>query len=509
MTIAILILVVFLAAAVLMFLRKLPAILALPLMAVAIAFLEVVAGRLTLEDLALAVIADGSIRLADPMVISMFGGMVSLLMQKSGVAENFVKRGAELAGDNPIVVAAVMLAIIGLLFTTIGGLGAVIMVGTIVLPILASIGVREYVSAGVVLFGISLGGLLNANNWAVYRSVLLMESEVVWSYALPLFGITAVMGLIFIAFELIRSRTVRFSRRLLLRGVRWFVIVILTLAAAERLLSLVDGIVLGRLLRSAVGVGGVLVLLVVFRDLFRLWRSGADIPIRWYSYLIPLVPLVLILVYDIPFVTAFILGFAYGILVTARRGGLNMMLRSVIEGSASVIPAIVLMLGIGMLLSAILGPTASGPGKYWYQSGNALIQSAGAAGQGELERVWPVLADMKPLLSLVVPESFLSYVLMFSLLGPLALYRGPLNVWGLGYGVGGVLMATGVSAPAVMGILMSMGIIQGVSDPTNTQNVWLANEVKVDVNTIMWRTLPYSWLVAVLGLLIAGFKFLL
>mgnify|MGYP005851456953 CR=1 FL=1 len=150
MTIAILILVVFLAAAVLMFLRKLPAILALPLMAVAIAVLEVVAGRLTLEDLALAVIADGSIRLADPMVISMFGGMVSLLMQKSGVAENFVKRGAELAGDNPIVVAAVMLAIIGLLFTTIGGLGAVIMVGTIVLPILASIGVREYVSLGVV-----------------------------------------------------------------------------------------------------------------------------------------------------------------------------------------------------------------------------------------------------------------------------------------------------------------------------------------------------------------------
>ncbi|MBE0558734.1 MAG: citrate transporter, partial [Proteobacteria bacterium] len=104
---------------------------------------------------------------------------------------------------------------------------------------------------------------------------------------------------------------------------------------------------------------------------------------------------------------------------------------------------------------------------------------------------------------------FLGYVLVFTLLGPLALYRGPLNVWGLGYGVGGVLLATGVPAGAVMGILMSLGIIQGVSDPTNTQNVWIANEVRLDVNVILWRTLPYSWIAAALGLVIAGIRFVL
>ncbi|MBI5474919.1 MAG: citrate transporter, partial [Ignavibacteriae bacterium] len=162
MLISILILLIFLVAAVLMFLRKLPAILALPLMAIGIVTLEILAGKLSFEDLTRAVIADGAIRLADPIIISMFGGMLSVLMQKAGVAESFVRRGAELAGDSPLVVAVIMAAIIALLFTTIGGLGAVIMVGTIVLPILASIGVREYISAGVVLFGISCGGLLNA-----------------------------------------------------------------------------------------------------------------------------------------------------------------------------------------------------------------------------------------------------------------------------------------------------------------------------------------------------------
>ena len=96
---------------------------------------------------------------------------------------------------------------------------------------------------------------------------------------------------------------------------------------------------------------------------------------------------------------------------------------------------------------------------------------------------------------------------LFALLGPLALYRGPLNVWGLGYGVGGVLLATGMPAAAVMGLLMSLGMIQGVSDPTNTANVWIANEVRLDVTTLMWKTLPYSWPIAVMGLVISGLRF--
>jgi hypothetical protein len=98
-------------------------------------------------------------------------------------------------------------------------------------------------------------------------------------------------------------------------------------------------------------------------------------------------------------------------------------------------------------------------------------------------------------------------VAVFTALGPLALYRGPLNVWGLGYGVGGVLLATGVPPGAVMGLLMSLGMIQGISDPTNTANVWIANEVRLDVTTVMWRTLPYAWVIAAIGLVLAGLRF--
>ncbi|MEO0309684.1 MAG: hypothetical protein Q6J18_05530, partial [Gloeomargarita sp. DG02_3_bins_56] len=86
--------------------------------------------------------------------------------------------------------------------------------------------------------------------------------------------------------------------------------------------------------------------------------------------------------------------------------------------------------------------------------------------------------------------------------------RGPLNVWGLGYGMGGVMLSAGLPGGAVMGVLMSLGVIQGVCDPTNTHNVWLANEVKTDVNVLLIKTLPYAWGVAVVGLSVAAGRYL-
>ena len=491
MTAGLLILGVFLVAAMLMFFRALPALLALPLMAVAIVSIEIAAGRLGFSELAL-VLADGATRLADAMVIVMLGGMLSSVMQKAGVAESFVRRGAELAGDNPWTVTLVMLGVTTLLFTTVSGLGAVIMIGTIVLPILASMGVREHISAGILLLGISLGGLLNASNWTVYRSVLGLAPEVVWSYALWLFAVVGAVAVGFVTFELWRARSIRVRPRAIGAG-----------AAALAGVAVLGALLRGRvgiigdvmpLLRWAIGLLGLAIAVALIARIAR--GGGRSREAHWSAYGIPLVPLLLILVYGVPFVPAFLCGLVFAVLSTFRRGILNMTTRSIVEGAASVIPAVVLMIGIGMLLSAILGPTAAGPGQAWHKA-----QPPG----GE----WPVLADMKPLLELVVPASFAGYVVVFTLLSPLALYRGPLNIWGLGYGIGGVLLATGLPPGAVMGVLMSLGMIQGISDPTNTANVWLANEVRLDVTTLMWRTLPYAWLMAVCGLVIAGLRFAL
>jgi hypothetical protein len=120
---------------------------------------------------------------------------------------------------------------------------------------------------------------------------------------------------------------------------------------------------------------------------------------------------------------------------------------------------------------------------------------------------WPVLALLEPVMRQFVPSGALQYVALFSLAAPLALYRGPLNVWGMGYGLAAVFLAAGLRPEAVMGLLMSVGQVQGISDPTNTHNIWLANEMRVDAQKVLWNTLPYTWSISVAGLIAAGFLF--
>ena len=111
-------------------------------------------------------------------------------------------------------------------------------------------------------------------------------------------------------------------------------------------------------------------------------------------------------------------------------------------------------------------------------------------------------ALMQPLIQAVMPSSPLVYVVLFTLLSPLALYRGPLNMYGLGSGLANIMMAAGTLSPAAIGMaLRATGVVQGVSDPTNTQNVIVADFAKVDVNAILKSTLPYTVLIT-LGTLI-------
>ena len=111
---------------------------------------------------------------------------------------------------------------------------------------------------------------------------------------------------------------------------------------------------------------------------------------------------------------------------------MNVFIQSVFEGGAVVMPAVALMFGIGMLLVAIMGP---GTAIDAYPNG------------------WPVLLILKPLMMNIVPTNPLQYVFIFTLAAPLALYRGPLNVWGMGYGLAAVFLASGLNPGAVMGLL--------------------------------------------------------
>ncbi|WP_431037663.1 TRAP transporter large permease subunit [Streptomyces sp. P6-2-1] len=194
----------------------------------------------------------------------------------------------------------------------------------------------------------------------------------------------------------------------------------------------------------------------------------------WYALLTPLVPLVLALGFDVAIIPSLLAGVLYALVTTTRPGEMNRrLLRTLYSGFEVAAAPMTLFVAIGILLAAVKLPGA--------------------------------VDALEPLVRAVTPENPILFVVVFALLVPLCLYRGPLNVYGLGAGIAGVLIATGIyPAIAVLGITASYNQVFGVADPTSTQTVWAAQYAGVSPQQVMIRTLPYVWFVALGGFVVTA-----
>ncbi|MFE6901801.1 transporter [Streptomyces sp. NPDC057717] len=198
----------------------------------------------------------------------------------------------------------------------------------------------------------------------------------------------------------------------------------------------------------------------------------------WYALLTPVVPLVLALGFDLAIIPSLLAGVLYALVTTTRPREMNRrLLRTLYGGFEVAAPPITLFVAIGILLAAVKLPGA--------------------------------VEALDPLVKAVSPHNAVLFVLVFTLLVPLCLYRGPLNVFGLGAGIAGVLIATGIyPAVAVLGMATSYNQVFGVADPTSTQTVWSAQYAGVSPQQVMVRTLPYVWAVALGGLCVTAATYL-
>lgn len=206
-------------------------------------------------------------------------------------------------------------------------------------------------------------------------------------------------------------------------------------------------------------------------------RRRGDAP--WYALVTPLVPIVLALGFEVPIIPSLLTGvvFALATAVPWREASAT-ALRTLYRAFDVAAPPIVLFIAIGMLLAAVGLPGA--------------------------------VTALSPVVTVISPSDPWLFVLVFALLVPLSLYRGPMNIFGLGAGVAGVLITGNVyPAPAVLGLMASYGQVLGVSDPTSTQTVWASQYAGVRPERSMLSTLPYTWVIAVAGLVLVVFLYLL
>lgn len=404
----ILILAIFVAGVVLMMTKKLPAILALPVMGILIAAaagVPFVSSDKETQTITNFVITQGAAKLGGTIVVTIFGAIFARVIQKEGISDAIIRKAAELAGDKAIAIALALTAATAIIFTSMSGAGPVIMVSQIAIPLMLSAGIAPVAAASLVLFGLNIGLLFNVSQYQLYVDTIGMEMSVIKSTSLVM-GVVCILVTVAYIFVNVRKTEVA----------HW-----------------------------------------------AMQAPGTKVsPI---AMVMPLLPVLLVFLFKMDANVALLISILATSLITKPSETVQVISGSVVEGIKDVAGVIALMMGIGILLNGVAAKATS--------------------------------ALMQPVIGAILPSDKIVYVILFTVLSPLALYRGPLNMYGLGSGLANIFLQAGsLSASAVGMALRSTSVVQCVSDPTNTQNVIVADYAKVDVNDILKSTLPYTMVMA-------------
>lgn len=413
---------IFAACVALMMTRKLPTILALPIMAVGIAFvagIPFISSDSSVFTIAKDVLEGGAMRMSTAIAGLIFGGWFGKILTKVGVTRTIIRKAAELAGDKPLPIALAFLVVCSLIFAASNGLGMVILVGTIIIPIMISAGVDPLTAGTVLLFSNGIGVTFSVGTLGVYIDTLGLPLETVTAYSwlcgIPLM----VIAVIWIVFSVSRGKKTRKA---------W-----------------------------AMPTSDV----------------GSEKNVRTIALISPVIPVILVFALKMPLVPAILIGIVVTLILSTPRNAVQVVAGGFVEGIQDTAGATALMIGIGMTLKAVMAPE--------------------------------VAAVLQPIISAILPTSKIMFVLVFGLLSVLAIYRGPLNVWGLGSGIVALLAASGMNPIAAMVALRLDSNVQAVCDPTNSHNVWVSDFTKIDVNEYLKKTILWIMISTFVGLIVASF----
>lgn len=419
---------------VLMFKRICPMAVGFPVMALAVAIICGIP-MLGEEGFFTTMIEQGAVRNSTHIAVLMISAWLGGMMMVTGISKRIIKLAAELGGDRPFLVTILVIIAVAACMTTISGLGAVVMLGSIAVPIMINVGVPGLVAASAFLFAYAIGLTVNMGNWAYFASVTTATFDDVKAFAIILMGITAAITII--------SMIYMFKRN----GIKF--------AYSDRTAEVPDDD-------------------CEFDD--------SKVPVL--AIFTPIVPLMLVLFTKIGTIASFCIALTYCIItlcVFSKEYKLSDMLNRVLMKSATV----------GMNGAAVV-----------------MMQSVLCGVLIQVLSTEQVTIALQGVVSSVFPKTQLAFILFFAVLAPLALFRGPTNIWGVGASIATLLVNIGIlPANAVMAAYISCERTQVISDPTNTHNIWIAGYVGSDTITLLKKVLPWSWLMSAVGATVAGLMF--
>jgi hypothetical protein len=419
MLLGIVIILVFFGVIALIVARKLPIILALPLVGFVIPLIAGVPFLTVAED----VVSTGSFRYGDVIVTTIFGAVLGMVMKRCNITQTIIRKAAELGGDKPVTISLCLFAAVAIVFVGAGQMGTYVMMATIALPIMMTIGVPGVIAQSILALASHVGSIWSISNWQYFTSLL--GPEVTLANCVVPVTITTVVyaavGVAFVVMQVKKSDPALWAA-----------------AKADK-------------------------------------EKAATENAPWYSLLTPLIPLALVFIFQMATIPAMIIGIVYGCLTTYASKILGTITESFFEGMTEVRSSIILTIGIGILVTAV--------------------------------RYENVATAIAPLLVAILPTTLIGYILFFSLLAPLQLYRGPMGIWGMGAGLGALMASAGIIQPVAVGMALVILDRFMAADPSLTYNIWGSDFVGCDVNDIMKKLIPYTWVVVLLSMIGAALYF--
>ena len=438
--------------ALLMVMRLLPTLLALPLMAVWISFVAGMPFVAWLND----VLLGGALRLASPIALVIFGAMFARVIQKTGISDTIIKKAAELSGDQPVSIAFLLTAATVFVFSGMSGLGPVIMIGSITLPIMTSVGISSLDASVLFLLGICTGGMANIAGYGTYIGIF--GSEAALQYYLPGVFIAALVTCFYIVKNIPAgsegNNTLCAALKDIISG-----LVTLPVSLLQALAGIFTGNPSGLIRKRKELPGAALIAPVLPLAVIVILRLTNGLGLPMMNQIDPVAAALF----------GFIMASLYATLTVCPRKTVNVLAGAFVEGIQDVAGVLFLFIGIGMLVAAAIHPAS--------------------------------VAVLQPVITSALPSTLDGLLLFFALFAPAALYRGPLNMYGMGAGIAAILTGLKVIPPlALCGMFIAVGYLQGLADPTNSHNSWISGYTGVDTDVIMKKILPYAWAMCLLML---------
>ncbi|MFL2049728.1 gluconate:proton symporter [Leuconostoc mesenteroides] len=388
------------------------------------ALLWSVIGLVPFDQVVQKVIAEPALNYGPTIIYIVFGSWFGRVLVDSGIAGSISAQTERVGRKAPIFATILVVLVTALIFSSAYGVGSVIAIGVILIPILLSIGVPKKVA--IPAFTMAIGAPMYINV-VLFNQIKAFFPSVSFSGKYLIFGLAA-MGIQLlgvIIFILLNSKSIKNGE-------------IETIDDSKQ---------------------------ATFQKTH---------PI---TFIIPVLPVALNMFFHWDAIPALLLATIIALLLTGQMKsykGLVAFINKTVSQAINDISGLIIFL-------------------------MALVMFAGAATMN--------VPHFKSMIEVILPSSPLVLAIAIGILAPLALFRGPLHVWGAGAATAAVLAATGTFQPIFLLPLLYTASIMAVSiDLTQSWNTWALTYSKLETKEYLKMGIPVMWVVSFVNeLLVYGF----